>query len=143
MVKEVLIQVVSTQSYEQGSEERIEFSTVGNLHKRQGSYYIIYRDSETTGGAGVTTSLKVEPAKVTLNRMGAIDQKQVFERGILHGSAYSTPQGSLFLQVFTEDMKIDLTEQGGNITLKYNLFIDDQWVSHNSLWINIKEDAPR
>ncbi|WP_026183887.1 DUF1934 domain-containing protein [Desulfitobacterium hafniense] len=143
MAKEVLIQIASTQSYEEGSEERMEFSAAGTLHKREGSYYIVYRDSATAGTAEVTTSLKVEPAKVTLNRMGAIDQKQIFEQGVRHSSTYVTPQGSLFLQVLTEEMKIDLTEQGGNITLKYNLFFDEQWVSHNSLRINIKEDAPQ
>ena len=68
---------------------------------------------------------------MTLNRMVAIDQKQVFEPGVRHKSAYVTPQGSFLFEVFTEDIVIDLTEQGGNITLKYNLFSDEQLVSHN------------
>lgn len=143
MPKNVLIQVISAQSYEEGHNDRVEFTTVGTLHNREGIYYIIYRDTEISGLAGVTTSLKVEPAKLTLNRMGGVDHKQVFERGIRHGSPYVTPHGALFFEIDTENMEIDLTEQGGNITLKYNLFSDDHCISHNSLRINIKEDAPR
>lgn len=143
MPKEVLIHIVSVQSYEEGHDDRMEFTTVGTLHNRKGIYYIVYRDTLITGVTGVTTSLKVEPAKVTLNRMGAVDHKQVFEPGIWHGSPYVTPHGSFFFQIFTENMEIDLTELGGNITLKYNLFSDEHCVSHNSLRINIKEDAPR
>lgn len=143
MSKEVLIEVVSTQSYEEGSNDRIEFTTVGTLHDREGTLYLVYREPKTIGIAGVTTSLKIELAKVTLNRMGAIDQKQIFEQGIYHGSPYTTPQGSIFFKVFTEDIEIDLTERGGNITLKYNLFSDEHLVSHNLLRINIKGDPPQ
>ena len=139
----VLVSVASAQRYEEGNSERMEFTTEGTLHHRGGVYTIIYRDTEVTGIAGVTTSLKVEPAKVTLNRMGAVDHRQVFEKGRRHGSPYVTAQGALFFEIDTEDMEINLTEQGGNITLEYNLFSDEQLVSHNSLRINIKEDAPR
>ncbi|AGA70856.1 hypothetical protein Desdi_3470 [Desulfitobacterium dichloroeliminans LMG P-21439] len=143
MTDKVLIQVSSTQHYPEGHNDHMEFTTVGTFHHRAGAYYIIYRDTEITGMDGVTTSLKIEPTRVSLNRMGAIDHKQIFERGIRHGSSYVTPQGSLFLEVETKEMEIHLTELEGNITLKYDLFSGDQLVSHNRLRINIKEDAPQ
>ncbi|MEL1133543.1 DUF1934 domain-containing protein [Desulfitobacterium sp. THU1] len=143
MADKVIIQVTSNQQYPEGQNDRMEFTTEGTSHHRAGAFYIIYRDTEITGMDGVTTSLKIESNRVTLNRMGAIDHKQVFERGVRHGSSYVTPQGSLFFEIETKAMEIHLTELEGKITLEYDLFSGDQLVSHNRLRINIKEDAPQ
>lgn len=143
MSKEVMIQIKSAQTFDDGSNDSMEITTKGTLHNRRGTYYVIYKDTTVTGMEGVTTSLKVEGSKLTLNRMGSVDHKLNFEEGILHGSTYVTPHGSLFFEVYTQNMEINLTEQGGHITLKYNLFSQEQLLSHNSLEITIKEDAPQ
>lgn len=143
MRKEALIHVVGTQNYSEGLDDRMDFITTGTYHKRDNAYYIIYRESEITGMEGVTTSLKVETGKLTLNRMGAANYKQVFERGVLHHSTYITSMGSFYLGAQTEELEIRLTEYGGNITLKYNLYADNDLVSRNTLRIMIKEDTPR
>lgn len=143
MRKEVLIHVISTQSYSEGTDDRMDFMTTGTFHKREGIYYIIYHESEVTGMEGVTTSLKVGAEKVTLNRMGAANYKQVFELGVLHHSTYITAMGSFNFGAQTEELEIRLTEYGGHITLKYNLYTDNELVSRNTLRIMIKEDTPR
>ncbi|NMA69521.1 MAG: DUF1934 domain-containing protein [Desulfitobacterium sp.] len=143
MAKEVLIQINSAQILEDGADDSMSFFTKGNLYNRCGVYYILYKDTQVSGMEDVTTSLKVERAKVTLNRMGSVDHKLTFEEGVLHGSAYVTPHGTLFLEVLTEKMEISLTEEGGHISLKYNLFSQEQLLSQNTLEIIIKEDAPQ
>lgn len=140
MHEQVIIQVIGTQIDTEGTDDRMDFTTQGTFHKREGAYYIIYRETEVTGMQGVATSLKVEPEKVILNRMGAANYKQVFELGVLHPSTYVTPHGSFYLGVLTEEMGIHLTEQGGHITLKYNLFADDNLVSQNTLRIIIRRE---
>jgi len=143
VAKEVLLEVTSTQSYAEGSTDSIEYRVLGTLHKRGDILYLVYPEPETTGIVGVTTSLKIEPHKVTLNRMGTLEHKQVFERGMFHSSTYVTPQACFSFQVYTEDMEINLTEQEGKLTLKYSLFSDKHLISKNILRINIKEDAPQ
>ena len=143
MRKQALIQVIGTQVHSDGTSDRMDFTTTGTFYLREGAYYIIYRESAVTGMEGVTTSLKIEPEKVTINRMGVADYKQVFEIGFHHRSIYVTPQGSFYLAADTKEMEILLTEQGGHITLKYNLFAEEDLVSQNTLRIMIKEDAPR
>lgn len=143
MQKQAIIQVIGTQAYSEGTDDRMDFMTLGTFHKREDTYYIIYRETEVTGMAGVTTSLKIEAEKVILNRMGAANYKLIFELGTLNHAVYVTPHGSLYLGVYTQEMEIHLTEQGGHITLKYNLFSDDDLVSQNTLRIMIKEDAPQ
>lgn len=143
MHKEALIHIVGRQCYSEGFDDRMDFTTTGTFHNRNGVFYIVYRESEVSGMPGVTTSLKVEPEKVTLNRMGAADYKQIFELGIRHPSTYITGMGSFYLAAETEKMEICLTEDGGHITLKYNLYADQELVSHNILRIRIKEVTPR
>ncbi len=145
--KTVRIQVIGTQSLPDREpdtpEERIEFVTVGTYHLRLADFYVIYQESELTGMAGVTTSLRVHGGRVTLNRMGAAELKQEFELGVLHRSVYNTSFGSLWLSVLTKRIETDLTAQGGRISLDYDLFIDDKLVSHNGLAIIIKEEPFR
>lgn len=145
--KNVLIQVVGTQFFADREpaeeEDRIEFVTEGTYHQRLGQFYILYKESELTGMAGVTTSLRVHGGRITLNRMGAAEVKQEFEPGVLHRSVYNTAFGSLWLSVLTKRLETDLTAHGGRISLEYDLFVDDILVSHNGLAIMIKEEPPR
>jgi len=141
--KSVLIQVKGTQVYPDGREDKQDFQTIGSFYKRQGDYYIIYQESEATGMTGVSTTLRVEKNKLTLNRMGSAEQRQIFEPGVLYYSTYVTSFASIYLSALTEEMEIGLTELGGHITLKYNLFTDDEKISQNTLMIMIKEDTPQ
>lgn len=143
MRKEAIIHVTSSQNYDDGTEDRMEFYTTGTYYKKGGAYYVLYRESQVTGMEGVTTALRAEQDKLVLNRMGAVDYKQAFEEGVLHRAAYVTAMGLFNLSVYTENLLISLTEYGGHITLKYDLYSDDGFVSKNALGITIKEDAPR
>lgn len=143
MRKSARIQVIGTQVYPDGREEKLDFQTIGSFLRRQGDYYIMYQESETTGMASVATALRVEKNKLTLNRMGAAEQRQIFEPGVLHHSTYVTSFASIYLGALTEEIEIGLTELGGHITLKYNLFANDERVSQNTLRIMIKEDTPQ
>lgn len=143
MRKSVRIQVKGTQIYPDGREDKQDFQVTGSFYKRQGNYYIFYQESEATGMAGVSTALRVEKNKLTLTRMGAADQRQIFEPGVLHHSNYVTPFVSLYLGALAEEMEISLTELGGHITLKYKLFADEQEISQNTLKILIKGDTPQ
>ncbi|KLU59187.1 putative beta-barrel protein YwiB [Peptococcaceae bacterium CEB3] len=141
--KNVLIRVVGTQKFSEGETDRLEFVTTGAFYERQGAFYLLYRESEVSGMAGVTTSLRIEGKHITLNRMGKAELKQEFQPGILHRGRYVTSFGTLWLSVLTTELEYDLTVMGGRISLEYDLFADDALVSHNGLEIIIKEEPPR
>lgn len=143
MQKRALIKVIGTQRFPEGDEDKLEFTTEGSYHMRRGVFYLVYKESEVTGMEGATTTLRVENEYVVLNRMGSMELKQEFRPGFLHRSSYVTPYGTLWLSVITDKVESDLTAQGGRITLEYNLYIDDQLVSHNGLTIIIKEEPPQ
>lgn len=141
--KQVLISVQGTQRFPEGHEDKMEFITLGTYHLRQGTFYLVYHESEVTGMEGVTTSVRVRGEHISLNRMGTMEFKQEFQPGVLHRGTYVTPFGTLWLSVFTKRTECDLTVQGGRISLEYDLFVDDELLSQNELKILIKEEPPR
>ena len=140
MKKRVLISVAGTQQLEEGQEKQ-EFITVGTFDVQEGIFHILYKESDITGMEGVTTTLQIEPNYVILNRMGTAEVRQEFRPGVLYRSTYITPFGDLLLSVLPNEVESDLTAQGGRISLKYDLFVDDKFVSHNALMITIKEES--
>lgn len=139
MNKEVLISVKGTQLNEFGEIDQQELITKGNLFLKKGAYFIMYNESELTGMSGTVTTLKVEPARVTLNRMGTSEQKQVFERGVLHRGSYITPFGKMVMGVTPSKVEVNLTDFGGSINLEYELEVGSEKISDNMLSITVKE----
>lgn len=139
MGKPVIITVKGTQVNEYGDVDSLEFITTGTYYVKNGVYFIIYTESEVTGMAGTTTSVKAEPGSVTLNRMGTSQHKQVFEIGFRHCCNYVTPFGTMYMAVTSNKVEVNLTDFGGSINLEYVLEIDNQKVSNNCLTITVRE----
>lgn len=139
MKKAVWVTVTGKQINELGEEETIELMTHGKFFVKDDSFYIIYSETELSGMEGTTTSVKAEDSKVTLNRMGTSEHKQIFEVGVLNESNYVTPFGRMWLKVLPSKVDIDLDSSGGQIDLEYELVIGRDKVSDNKLSINVKE----
>ncbi|MGB9661388.1 MAG: DUF1934 domain-containing protein [Moorellaceae bacterium] len=137
MKKEVLVKVKGTQTHEWGEQDSIEFVTEGRLFSRDNSYYILYNESGLAGMEGTTTSLKIEPSRVTLNRMGTAEHKATFEEGVLSDGFYVTPYGTMRLTILPFKVEVHLTESGGSINLEYELQVGYEKVSYNQLEITV------
>lgn len=139
MKKDVLVTVRGTQTNELGEQDTIELVTPARLFIKPTSYYILYNESIISGLEGTTTSLKVEPTRVTLNRMGTAELKQTFEEGILNDGYYVTPYGTMHLSVIPSKVQVDFTDIGGSINLEYELQIGQEKISNNQLWITVTD----
>lgn len=137
--KEVMITVQATQTDTCGEKEKMEFHTVGNLYFKNNSTYLIYKEGQLTGMEGTTSTLKIEPQRVTLNRMGPTMLKLVFVEGTNFQATYSTPHGNMGAEVFTNKVRVDLTELGGSINLEYELILEREKIGVNELLITFKE----
>lgn len=144
MQKKVTIQVHGNQKYPEGHEDQQDVITEGMLYERDGVFYVLYEESgsESTGFEEVSTFLIIKEGIVTLNRKGAVDLTQEFKTGELNRSIYTTCYGKIWLSVMPHKVECDLTVHGGRISLEYDLFVDDNLVSYNALFLNIKEDLP-
>ena len=125
MKKEVSLSIEGRQTYEDQAPEIIELVTDGTMEFRSGGWDISYEETELTGMAGVTTTFRVEPGKVTLERKGALKSQMIFQENVVHESLYQMPFGALMLSVKATSVFFDIVPDGGVIDLSYNIEIEN------------------
>ena len=125
MKQEVILSICGTQRYEDQEPDVIELVTEGTMELVDGGWDISYEESELTGMAGVTTTFRVEPGKVVLNRTGRLRSQMVFEQGIRHETLYQMELGTLLMEVCARSIFFDITPDGGMIDLVYSIDIEN------------------
>lgn len=140
MNKEVLISIKGTVVSENGTPDVIELVTAGKYYKREGSYYISYKESETTGMSGVTTILKVDGSdSVTLIRNGSQKSRLLLETGRRHQSYYDTGYGAMLVGVSGCRVTANLGDLGGELQFHYTLDINSNTISQNEVFVSVRE----
>lgn len=124
-------------------EERdhIELMTRGSLIKKGGSFYITYKETQTVGYEGCTTTIKIaeDGSKVALLRFGRANSQLLIERERRNLCHYETEVGSLTLGVTGDGIDCNLTEKGGSAMFSYLLDADDaRLVSRNTLEMTVQ-----
>ena len=125
MKKDVTLAIRGSQRYQDQEPEVIELMTDGTMEFRSGGWDISYEETELTGMAGVTTTFRVEPGKVTLDRKGALKSQMIFQENVVHESLYQMPFGALMLSVKATSVFFDIVPDGGVIDLSYNIEIEN------------------
>ncbi|MDF2883471.1 MAG: hypothetical protein K0R54_4028 [Clostridiaceae bacterium] len=138
MKKKAIITVSSKQINEEIDDEIVEVVTPGNFFKKEEKYYAVYEETEISGMKGTTTTLKIEDNKVSLIRIGSTSTKMEFYKKEENVSMYTTPFGTLQLKIKTSDLDVDVNENGGDVTVNYDLSIVGQKPIKTVLKINIK-----
>lgn len=124
MKRKVMLSIQGKQFYQDQDPEIIELVTEGEMAFRGGGWDISYAESELTGLAGVTTTFRIEPNKVTLTRTGALRSTMKFQIGDSHDSLYQMDFGTLMLTVTTRHLFYDILPDGGCIDLVYDIEIE-------------------
>ena len=125
MKQEVVLSIRGRQSYEDQEPDVIELVTEGTMELVNGGWEISYEESELTGMAGVTTTFRVEPGKVTLRRTGKLRSEMVFQEGVRHESLYRLDFGALLMTVTAKQVYFDIMPDGGMIDLVYSIEIEN------------------
>lgn len=125
MKTKVVLSIRGRQAYEGIEPDVIELVTDGVMEFRDGGWDISYEESELTGLAGVTTTFRVEPGKVTLNRTGRLRSQMIFQQGVRHESLYQMELGTLLMTVCAQSIFFDITPEGGMIDLVYTIDIEN------------------
>ena len=139
MKKEVLITVRGTQVTDDGPET-VELMTRGTMTGRNGKFAVSYVETELTGMAGVvSTFLVLNPNRIVLTREGTIKSRMVFVKGVKEESLYDLGFGSLLMGVYTKDILVELSEQGGRLFIDYVVELEQSVTSRNSYEILVEE----
>ena len=124
----------------------IEFITDGIYTFNEYSKRITYFETELTGEKGVKTVINVQDNTVTVTKNGLHKTQLILENEKRHYCPYHTPFGMMTMGINTQKINDELTKQGGNLFVSYELEINHNTASVNMLEITVKEskkDAQR
>ena len=125
------------------NEEFVELMTRGSFVLKGGSYYITYKETETTGYEGCTTTLKIAAdssrvAMLRFGKSGGAGTQLMIEKGKRNLCHYETGYGSMTLGVTADEIHCQLTEKGGVVRFGYLLDANSAaLVSRNRLEVTV------
>ena len=138
MKEDYLITIHGTME-QNGDSDSVKLMTRGSFIRRGGSFFITYKETETTGYQGCVTTVKVEGShKVSMLRFGPAPSQLVIEKGRRHVCHYETGEGSLSLGVAADMIDSCLSDKGGRVRFSYLLDVDSNSVSRNIVDITVK-----
>ena len=125
MKQPVVLSIRGRQCYDGQEPDVIELVTDGTMAFTDGGWDISYEETELTGMAGVTTTFRVEPGKVTLRRTGKLRSEMVFQEGVRHESLYQLDFGALLMTITAKQVYFDIDPDGGVIDIVYSIEIEN------------------
>ena len=139
MKKGVIITIRGLQSYEDQDDDSVELVTNGLFYEKDGNFYITYKESELTGLGSTTTTVKIEPSRVSVIRFGDTRSHMIFEQGEKHVSYYDTGVGALTIGISTRRIRNHITPQGGRLTIDYAMEINNSMTGENAFDITVRD----
>ncbi len=130
------MKIKGTQSAD-GEFDETELYTQGFFYKKNDTYYITYKETESTGFEGCTSIIKVKPDKVSLVRQGNARTNMLVEQMQRNVGYYSTPMGELIVGITGKNIDINIGEDGGKIFFAYSLDINSQFISENTVTVEV------
>ena len=123
-----------------GEVETVTLMTVGSYYEKNGKYYICYKDTEATGFAGCTTTLKAWDGGVSMKRYGRdANSTLIIEKGAINICNYQTVAGMMTLDINGIDIDNHLTDEGGDLSFTYSLNTGGMLLSENKVNVKVKE----
>lgn len=124
-----------------GESDNFELTTAGKYVKQGGKYYVSYEGSEITGYDNTTTTLKIKDDNVSMIRfgIGGGSSQMVFEPNKQYTGVYKTPHGNLSIDVYTNQMRVQVDENGGEVELDYFVQLNNTEPVRNHLHVYIRK----
>ena len=140
-MKNIMIKIIGRQFFGDNPEDKMEFVTEGKLYKKNDSTYLVYDESEVSGQPGCKTTLKMSGDVVKMRRLGdavGYGSEIIFEEGKRFTGEYETPYGLMKMEVLTNSIRNNLTEDGlGDIDIDYQVSLKGMAEGRNILNIHI------
>ena len=122
MEENYILSVTGKQTVEDHSD-KIELKTMASYITKNGSRYITYKEYDTQNPQKkYRTTVKVDPQGcVTVMKGGSESHNLILEKGVRHKCEYVTSFGIISLGVYTESVKINLDDNGGELEVHYSI----------------------
>lgn len=136
-----LLTFKSKSKYAETNEvDAVEFLTNASLTRKNDKFYVMFNYPEEYATQNQSkATLKIEKNKVTLLKYGQNCTQFIFEQGQQHIGHYETDFGTLSLGIFSDNVSVDINENGGDINLDYRIYFNDLATHSTNLSINLKK----
>lgn len=124
-----------------GEVDSFELTTQGKYKKQNGKYFVSYEGSEITGYNNTTTTLKIQEDLVSMLRFGKEmgSSQMIFQENKQYTGVYRTPLGNMSVDVFTNEMTVDVDDDGGELELDYFVQLNSCEPVRNNLKVKIRK----
>ncbi len=124
-----------------GDSDKIELQTAASYVMRNGSRYITYNEYDPMNPQKkYRTTVRIDPDNiVTVMKGGTESHHLVLEKGVRHKCEYVTSFGSISLGVYTDNVTVNLDDNGGELVMRYTIDIESQLASTNELILKLEE----
>lgn len=121
MKKDAVIRVSSIQNNDEN--ERIEIVSPGCFFKEEDEYIVNYEETEISGMGDTLTTFRIGENYFNLIREGDMNSNMEFRHGGSTSIMYNTPHGGISIRIKTNNVNIDVNENGGKINVDYDIII--------------------
>lgn len=122
-----------------GEKSEIEFFVEGAYTEKGNAKYITYKETELSGMAGTTTTLKITEDSLSIMRFGTYNSKLEFKKGEQTLTNYQTPYGNIPIIIDTKKLDIDLRPgDKSTIQLEYTMETGGEGALTNKIQISFK-----
>lgn len=139
MTRDIIITVTGISLDEAGHETTTALTARGQYFLRNGARFLLYNERDPETGSFTKNLLKLTDSSLELSRSGALRCRLIFETGKTHRASYTTPCGSLLLDICTEELNARWSDCEGTIRLVYSLLEGSSLLSRNKLSVKIKD----
>ena len=122
------------------TDSDLELITEGEFYSADGVWFCEYDESPLTGLDNAHTLIEIGDNYVSLERSGSVNSQMLFMQNRITSSIYSLKFGSLYVDIHTESLNIDIGEHGGKISIDYIIDINNERNGRNKFDITIRED---
>lgn len=127
MTKEVLVSISGMQA--DIEDTPIELVTTGTYYLKNGKHYVLYEEQPEDDTTVTKNVVKFYDGHFEITKKGGVNSLMIFDRGQKTSMVYSTPMGPLQMDVVTEELVIEETEEEMRACIKYALDINYEFVS--------------
>ena len=140
MINNVTVKVVGEQksNRDEKAVEPIELVTNGNLHEKDGIFYLKYDEYYEDLDKPVKNLLKFDANSLSLTKRGDVSSEMSFKVGETVDAYYSTPAGLIPMSILTEGYQMEKTDTGVNIAVVYIMDYGNDCLSFNVLRISVE-----
>ena len=127
--KKVWLSITGIVSDQHRNEDKMEFSTEGDMYKEKNISCLTYKESEVSG---------MEGGKISVIRLGSVNSLMEFEEGKRNVTLYSTPYGDIAMGIFTKGVNIAYNDRKDPVNVKVDYAIEVEGMTNTENTLDIR-----